>query len=90
MRLVFGVHLLDTDGAFKLFRREVFDRIPIQSDGPFVHVEILAKANFLTCWMDEIPIGASEPNAMPAFSWNGRKRDLRRVLSRPDFGQKTP
>src|SRR5262245_43117416 len=43
MRLVFGVHIVDVDSAFKLFRREVFDRIPIQSDGTFAHAEIIAK-----------------------------------------------
>jgi glycosyltransferase involved in cell wall biosynthesis len=40
--LVFGVPVRDVDSAFKLFRREIFARIPIQSDGVFVHTEILA------------------------------------------------
>src|SRR5579871_3798759 len=46
VRALFGVRVGDIDSACKLFRRELFDRIPIQSDGAFVHAEILAKANF--------------------------------------------
>ena len=90
MQLFFGVHVGDTDSAFKLFRREIFTRIPIQSNGPFVHVEILAKANFLTCWMDEIPIsvqdGAKPEMLIPEFQFRERLRDMHRLFSRPDFG----
>ena len=57
LRLLFGLRLWDVSSAFKLFRRSVLDRIPIQSDGDFVHAELLAKANFLSCLMAEIPIG---------------------------------
>jgi len=94
MRTLFGVHLLDPDSSFKLFRREIFARIPIQSNGPFVHTEILAKANFLTCWMDEIAIGAqsnSTPDTLrPKFSWKEHWRDLRHVFFRPEFGEPGP
>ncbi len=57
LRLLFGLRLWDVPSAFKLFRRSVLERIPIQSDGQFVHAEILAKANFLGCLMAEVPIG---------------------------------
>jgi hypothetical protein len=63
--------------------------MPIQSDGDFVHTEILAKANFLTCWLDEIPIGASgnvRESKAPGFRFGGRWRDMRRVMRNPDFG----
>src|SRR5262249_32453066 len=88
-QLFFGVHVTDTDSAFKLFRREILTQFPIQSDGPFAHVEILAKTNFLTFWVDEIPIGA-QPGAkpvtlLPAFSWRERWRDMKRVFLDPDF-----
>src|SRR5262245_1875262 len=43
VRFLFGVRVLDVDSAFKLFRRSVFDRVPIQSDSSFCHTEILAK-----------------------------------------------
>jgi glycosyltransferase involved in cell wall biosynthesis len=89
VQLFFGVHVGDTDSAFKLFRREILT-FPIQSDGPFVHVEILAKANFLTCWVDELPIGAQAGSKaevlLPRFRWRDRWRDMRRVFSDPDFG----
>jgi glycosyltransferase involved in cell wall biosynthesis len=90
VRFVFGVHIVDIDSGFKLFRREIFDRIPIQSDGPFVHAEIIAKANFMTLWMDEIPI-APAPEATAAvlatdLNWPGRLADMKRVLAHPSFG----
>jgi glycosyltransferase involved in cell wall biosynthesis len=90
MRTVFGVHLDDVESAYKLFRREVFERIPIQSDGPFVHTEIIAKATFMTLWMDEVPIGAQTgvpiENLVIPLSWSERKKDLWRLLNNPDFG----
>src|SRR3954451_10623436 len=46
-RVLFGLRVGDINSKFKLFRRSVFDRIEIQSDGEFVHSELLAKANFL-------------------------------------------
>jgi dolichol-phosphate mannosyltransferase len=56
VRLLTGVRIHDLHSEFKLFRREVFTRIPIQSDGPMVHTEVLAKANFMGCMMGEVPI----------------------------------
>jgi glycosyltransferase involved in cell wall biosynthesis len=56
-RLLFGLRVGDINSKFKLFRRSVFDRMVLQSDGEFIHAEILAKANFLGCLMDEVPLG---------------------------------
>jgi glycosyltransferase involved in cell wall biosynthesis len=88
LRFLFGLRLKDVDCPFKLFRRSIFARIPIQSDGPFVHAEILAKANFLGCIMTEVPVHY-EPNrstdgrhAFPA-AW---RADAIRVFRHPDFG----
>ena len=64
MRILFGVRLHDINSRFKLFRRKIFDRFPIQSDGDFVHGEIMAKANFLGCMMLELPI-AQRPGPIP-------------------------
>jgi glycosyltransferase involved in cell wall biosynthesis len=90
MRFVFGVHIVDIESAFKLFRREVFDRIPIQSEGPFVHTEIIAKANFMTTWMDEIPIaplpGAAPETLQTELRWRDRWTDMKRVMKHADFG----
>jgi hypothetical protein len=66
---------------FRLFRRSVFRRIPIQSDGPFVFVEVLAKANFLTAIMSEVPVGYQSV-ARPASWW----KEAWRVFAHPDFG----
>ncbi|HEV3142674.1 MAG TPA: glycosyltransferase family 2 protein [Gemmataceae bacterium] len=90
VRFLVGVHIVDVDSAFKLFRREIFARIPIQSGGILVHTEVIAKANFLNYWMDEIPIGAGG-GAAPAipFSWREHFREMRRLLYEPDFGPAT-
>lgn len=90
---LFGVQLIDVESAFKLFRREVIAAFPIQSDGPFVHTEIIAKANFRTCWLDEIPIGAQpgvpkEALAIP-FHMRDRWKDLRRLLRNAKFSKET-
>jgi hypothetical protein len=58
------------------------------ADGPFVHAEILAKANFLGCLMTEVPVRyeANRVNdALPAAqaAW---KKDASRVFFHPDFG----
>lgn len=85
VRLVFGLRLRDPGCRFVLARRDIFTRIPIQSDGPFAHVEILAKANFLACLMDEAPVSgravmADEPER--GVRW----AEVYRVFSNPDFG----
>jgi len=41
---VFGMHLKDVDCAFKLYRREIFDRIEMRSRGALIDAEILARA----------------------------------------------
>jgi len=89
VRVLFGVRMSDVNCAFRLCRRDIFARIPVQSDGPFVHVEILAKANFLGFYMnDEVPVpyrpriagdtAAGEPSRLLA--------DAYRVFSEADFG----
>jgi glycosyltransferase involved in cell wall biosynthesis len=88
VRLIFGLHLKDVDCPFKLFRRAVFDRIPIQSDGPFVHAEILAKANFLTCLIAEVEVTYQPSAAVQAVPGSLRllRKEAVRVFRRPDFG----
>src|SRR5262249_1487773 len=89
VRILFGVPLVDVESAFKLFRRDVLLTIPIQSDGPFVHSEIVAKLNFRGCWMDELPIGAQggvPPEALVIpFHMRDRWKDMRRMLSKSSF-----
>jgi glycosyltransferase involved in cell wall biosynthesis len=89
MRAFFGLRVGDVNSKFKLFRKKIFERIPIQSNGEFVHGEILAKANFLACLMDEAPI-AQRPGPFPAHAEPpplvSRSKEMRRVFSQPDFG----
>jgi hypothetical protein len=91
-RWVFGVRVQDPECAFRLFRRSVFRRLPIQTDGDFAQVEILAKANFLGHLLDEVqvshrPAGAGDRLAAgpPQHLW----RDVRRLFTAADFGPVT-
>src|SRR5262249_9375247 len=44
VRIVFRISVRDIDCAFKVFRREVFDTVTIESKKFFVNAEVLAKA----------------------------------------------
>jgi glycosyltransferase involved in cell wall biosynthesis len=79
--VIFGLRLHDVACDFRLSRRELFRRIPIQSDGPFVHVEVLAKANFLGRVMSEAAV-TSVDQPKSASWW----REAWRVFAHPDFG----
>ncbi|HXG08685.1 MAG TPA: glycosyltransferase [Gemmataceae bacterium] len=83
-RALFGVRLRDVGCPFRLFRRSVFARLPIQSDGPFAHVEVLAKANFLGHIMTEVPVTYQPRPDERAARWSFA--EVRRVFSAPDFG----
>lgn len=88
LRLLFGLRLHDAGSSFKLYRRELIERLTIQSVGSFAHIEILAKANFLGCLMDEAivswqPAGREE-------SLGSLLADARKVLEKPDFNAPKP
>ena len=44
IRRLFGVRMRDINFAFKLCRRTVFDHVTLRSEGSFIDVELLAKA----------------------------------------------
>jgi glycosyltransferase involved in cell wall biosynthesis len=46
VRIMFRIPVRDIDCAFKLFRREVFDKVTIESKKFFVDAEVLAKAKY--------------------------------------------
>ena len=79
---VFGTPLTDVNCAFKLYRTAFLKRFPIQSDGDFVHAELVAKATFLTSLMDELPLTPQEQVA-PRLSVSG---EMWKVFKQPDFG----
>jgi glycosyltransferase involved in cell wall biosynthesis len=84
-RLLFGLRHHDVACPVRLIRRETLPRIPIQSDGPFAHVELLAKANFLGALMgEEVPLDVVPPayrGDSGVFFHDGKK-----VFNKPDFG----
>jgi glycosyltransferase involved in cell wall biosynthesis len=90
-RVIFGLRLPDVDCPFILFRKAIFERIPIQSQGDFALVEILAKANFLGKMMSDKPVThRPRPRQESREEFRARRRQLwqdsRRVFSHPDFG----
>lgn len=87
----FGVRLQDPESPFRLFRRDILKRIPIQSKGSFVNIEIPAKANFLGKWLAEEPIefvGRKKEAKSIADDW--RRADWWKIFSSPNFGPVDP
>jgi glycosyltransferase involved in cell wall biosynthesis len=89
-RVFFGLRVQDVNCAFRLFRREVLDRIPIQSNGAFAQVEVLAKANFLA-WMAEVAVQYSPPSPAGAkycLTWD--RAEIAQTFSNPEFRPPPP
>jgi hypothetical protein len=94
VRVLFGVRNHDVACPFRLIRREIFARIPLQSQGTFAHVEILAKANFLGHLIgEEVPLGDRSRPVVPeertAEPPGHVFAEGYRVFSHPDFGPVT-
>jgi glycosyltransferase involved in cell wall biosynthesis len=85
-RWLFGVRVHDPECAFRLFRRSVFRRIPIQLDGDFAQVEILAKANFLGQLLDEVPVVHRPDGGLAAGPEEHLWREVRRLFTAAEFG----
>ena len=54
---VLGFRCRDVDSAFKLYRREVFERIEMKSTGALIDAEILARAIRAGYTLTEVPVG---------------------------------
>lgn len=87
-RIFFGVRLRDVHCPFRLFRREILARAPLQSRSEFALVEFLAKVNFAGCFMGEdITLSvAPDVGEFPPQPLGRRFRDAYRVFTHPDFG----
>jgi glycosyltransferase involved in cell wall biosynthesis len=67
--LAMGVPLVDVCSGLKVFRRELFDRVPIQSAGDFAHAEVIAKLTFLGALLAEEPL-PPRSDAIPATEFS--------------------
>jgi hypothetical protein len=79
---VYGVPFTDPHCGFKLLRRSFLDRFPIQCDGDLVHIELAAKATFLTSLVDQLPL-TPKPDPVPYAVWD--RKDRRTLWGRPKF-----
>ncbi|MBX9681597.1 MAG: glycosyltransferase [Gemmataceae bacterium] len=83
-RWIFGVPVLDGESGVFLARRNLFDRIPIQSNSYFCFVEVLAKANHVGFMLGEEPIRWTPTAPAELTSASGEMRTLFRFpLFRP-------
>jgi glycosyltransferase involved in cell wall biosynthesis len=56
MRFLFGIRIRDIDCAFKLFKRNIFDKIKIKTEDFFVDAEIMLKAKRYDFTVTEIGV----------------------------------
>lgn len=93
-RVLFGVRYRDVTCPFRLLRRDIFARLALQSHGRFVHVEILAKANYLGLMMGgEVPLESGHyPPLMGEMSreeWRQMRADAWQVIRHPAFARES-
>jgi glycosyltransferase involved in cell wall biosynthesis len=91
VRVLFAVRNQDVSCPYRLARRSIFGRLALQSNGAFVHVEILAKMNFLGHLLaEEVPLGDRShpvvPEEVSDEPFSRRFADFRRVFHTPTFG----
>ncbi len=60
VHLLFGLRVRDIDCAFKVFRRDVIEAIPIESLGAFINTEILVRARARDCRIHQVPVSHHE------------------------------
>jgi glycosyltransferase involved in cell wall biosynthesis len=56
VNVLFGLGVRDIDCAFKLFRREVLDAIPLASLGAFINTEMLVRARAAGFRIRQVPV----------------------------------
>jgi glycosyltransferase involved in cell wall biosynthesis len=85
-RWLFGVRVQDPECPYRLYRREVLERLTIQCNSGVAQIEILAKANHLECIMAEVPVSwvPSRNRTLDPVEKTAGK-ELRRLFFDPDF-----
>jgi hypothetical protein len=81
--LVLGVPVQDPLCPIRLYRRNILDRLALQSQGKFVEVELLAKTNFLNALMTEVEV--QRPSREVAARDRAWSQDWRTVLFHSKF-----
>lgn len=94
VRVLFRIRIRDIDCAFKLFRREIFDQIEIESKNFFVDTEILAKARVQGFRMTEIgvrhyPRKVGQSTVRPSHIWDTLV-EIARMWSRVYLRERRP
>ncbi len=83
-RIRFGMRVQDPVCGLRLVRRELLERCPIQSDGSFALVEMIAKINFAGGLLVEVPLG--KPSDLPTMlPYPAVSTDERNVFRNPTF-----
>lgn len=88
-RWLFAIRVADPECPYRLARRAIFERMPLQSGGPFVAVEMIAKANFLGCYLAQAPVQWTPPPE-PQTDAIGFWHEAWHVFHRPLFGAVPP
>jgi glycosyltransferase involved in cell wall biosynthesis len=83
-RWVFGLRVLDPECPFRLARREIFNNMPLQSGGSFAQIEMLAKANHLSCYLAQEPVTWTPP-AEPQSDAISFGQEAWHIFRRPEF-----
>ena len=93
-RLVFAVHNEDVGCPYRLLRREILEKMPLQARGPFVHVEMLAKATFLGHYLGEEILLGDRAHPFPFQerdeAGDGVFADAWHLFNHPEFGPPKP
>jgi glycosyltransferase involved in cell wall biosynthesis len=86
-RWLFGVRVQDPECPYRLYRREVLGRLPIECHSSAAQIEVLAKANHLECIMAEVPVSWVPPATVAEDPVErSAATELRHLFFEPDFG----
>ncbi|MBA2633525.1 MAG: glycosyltransferase family 2 protein [Chloroflexi bacterium] len=73
--VLFGLRVRDIDCAMKLFRREVFDGLPLETESPFLSAELLIKCRARGEWIVQVGV-----NHYPRAAGTNTGASFRKIL----------